>query len=376
MMSIGENREAAESWTCEPLSGRSLDEIVQDAENAADLVTYIRKPDVNLDFRLKFIADHEEFFDVQQSDRQSRIRTCHNLSDEGIRGDTVFLFVPGLAGNLEQFEPLLKLIGSDQKAFLALDLPGFGHSSEWADYPMLKVVELIFVLVCDVLKKWPAVVPKDREVNPFDNRKIVLTGHSMGCFLACHLYEQHLAALKVVEKMVLLTPPKAHIEQLSKDRHLIQWALYGVFKLPWLFDIYRNKFDQVNGLKSSGIKQYFYQDNNDIKLKYRKLWQFKNNISNKSRTIIGYLLGWKAVDWVGFNDMLAQKGMKQSIVIFGAEKDPIAPIKNLEYYEDTIKKQCLRKVIILPDCSHNLCLDRPELVCRKFQQEVVGNNSL
>ncbi|KOH00519.1 triacylglycerol lipase [Saccharomyces eubayanus] len=364
--------EETESWTCEPLSGRPLDEIVKDAENAGDLVTYIRQPEVSLDFKLKFIAVHEEFFSVQLPDRQSRIRTCHNLGDKGIQNEIVFVFVPGLGGNLEQFEPLLKLLDSEQKAFLAFDSPGFGQSSEWEDYPMLKVVELIFVLVCDVFKKWPTGGSSDDDTNPFNGRKIILVGHSMGCFLACHLYEQHLAILSVVEKFVLLTPPKAHIEQLSKNRRLFQWALYGIFKLPWLFDIYRNKFDQVKGLESSGIKQYFYQDNDDVKLKYRKLWQFKNNISNKSRTILGYLLGWVTVDWDKFSVMLTQSDIKQDIILFGAAKDPVAPIKNFKYYEDTINKEYLRKVIILPDCSHNLCLDRPELVCKMFLQEVIN----
>ena len=371
-----ESAESTESWSCEPLSGRALGEIVQDAENSADLVTYIRKPEIDLDFRLKFIAEHEEFFNVQLSDRESRIRTCHNLSDEGIRSDSLFVFVPGLAGNLEQFEPLLKLVDSDRKAFLTLDLPGFGHSSEWSDYPMLEVVELIFVLVCDVLRKRSTAVPKNDDANPFDGRKVVLVGHSMGCFLACHLYEQYMADTKVVKTLVLLTPPKAHIEQLSKDRHIFQWALYGIFKMPWLFDIYRNRFDQVKGLQSSGIKQYFYQESDDVKLKYRKLWQFKNNISNKSRTIIGYLLGWVTVDWVKFNGLLTQTDMKQKIIIFGAERDPIAPIKNLEFYKETINKECLRKVIILPDCSHNLCFDRPELVCEDFQREVIDEAEL
>ncbi|AHY74683.1 ADI_G0004280.mRNA.1.CDS.1 [Saccharomyces cerevisiae] len=375
-MNMAERAEATKSWSCEPLSGKALEEIVQNAENAADLVAYIRKPEVDLDFRLKFIAEHEEFFNVQLSDRTSRIRTCHNLSDKGIRSDTVFVFVPGLAGNLEQFEPLLELVDSDQKAFLTLDLPGFGHSSEWSDYPMLKVVELIFVLVCDVLRKWSTAVPNNDNVNPFNGHKIVLVGHSMGCFLACHLYEQHMADTKAVQTLVLLTPPKAHIERLSKDKHIIQWALYGVFKLPWLFDVYRNKFDQVKGLQSSGIKQYFYQQGDDVKLKYRKFWQFKNNISNKSRTIIGYLLGWETVDWVKFNGVLTQTDMKQKIIIFGAEKDPIAPIENLEFYKQTINKECLRKVIILPDCSHNLCFDRPELVCENFQREVIDNSKL
>ncbi|CAI4037438.1 hypothetical protein SMKI_02G3130 [Saccharomyces mikatae IFO 1815] len=372
-MYVQKSSEASESWTCEPLSGRTLCEIVQGAESAADLVTYIRKPGINLDFKLRFIADHEEFFKVQLPDRKSRIRTCHNLNDKGIRSDTVFVFVPGLAGNLEQFEPLLKLVDSDRKAFLALDLPGFGDSSEWSDYPMLKVVELIFILLCDVLKGRPAVLSKDDNLNFFNGHKLVLVGHSMGCFLACHLYEQHLVDAKVVKTLVLLTPPKAHIEQLSKDKRIYQWVLYGVFKMPWLLDIYRNKFDQVKGLQSSGIKQYFYQENDDVTLKYRKFWQFKNNINNKSKTIIGYLLGWQNVDWVKFNEKLAHTGMKQNIVIFGAEKDPIAPIKNLEYYKEAIDKDCLRKVIILPDCSHNLCFDRPELVCENFQQEVIDN---
>ena len=75
VMNMQESAESTESWSCEPLSGRALGEIVQDAENSADLVTYIRKPEIDLDFRLKFIAEHEEFFNVQLSDRESRIRT-------------------------------------------------------------------------------------------------------------------------------------------------------------------------------------------------------------------------------------------------------------------------------------------------------------
>ncbi|CAI4274283.1 BAF_collapsed_G0004020.mRNA.1.CDS.1 [Saccharomyces cerevisiae] len=58
---MAERAEATKSWFCEPLSGKALEEIVQNAENAADLVAYICKPEVDLDFRLKFIAEHEEF---------------------------------------------------------------------------------------------------------------------------------------------------------------------------------------------------------------------------------------------------------------------------------------------------------------------------
>lgn len=61
---MAERAEATKSWSCEPLSGKALEVIVQNAENAADLVAYIRKPEVDLDFRLKFIAEHEEFFNV------------------------------------------------------------------------------------------------------------------------------------------------------------------------------------------------------------------------------------------------------------------------------------------------------------------------
>lgn len=63
-MNMAERAEATKSWSCEPLSGKALEVIVQNAENAenaADLVAYIRKPEVDLDFRLKFIAEHEEF---------------------------------------------------------------------------------------------------------------------------------------------------------------------------------------------------------------------------------------------------------------------------------------------------------------------------
>lgn len=338
----------------QPLSKRSLRAIVESYKDGPQLMETIRQAQADQDFSTVFIKEHEGYAQLHGA-HTSSVRTCHNLR-QSKGGGELFLFIHGLGGTLEQFEPVLRELDQRNKSFLAFDLPGFGKSDEWDQYPMLDVAKSI-----------------DRLINELTNNqkfeKLNIIGHSMGCYLAVHFYLIFHKSW-CISRLVLLAPPKPNVDQLSKSKYLIQFGLRTGFKFPWMFDIYRTRFDQSKGLSSSGIKQFFYRDG-DVTDKYRKLWQFHNNVQIKSRSIFGYFLGWEEIDWNVLNKVLSDQDSKIKLLILCGEKDTITPEKYSREIYDLLSDVPSKEIITIPNCGHNLCFDSPEAVNQIFSDSIL-----
>ncbi|CCK68057.1 triacylglycerol lipase KNAG_0A03770 [Huiozyma naganishii CBS 8797] len=329
-------------------SGRTLEDIVSSYEDGPTLSSQITDPANAGDFRLNFISTHEQYCTVNGI----KVRVCHNLSTAN--GKTLSIFIHGLGGSLDQFFPLLKLLDLSEKYFVAIDLPGFGKSDEHTDYPMIQVVKHIDAVISELLNEARLA---------FDTVRLI--GHSMGCYLTLHFMTLFSKKYRI-GKVVLLAPPKPEMIELNKDKRLVQVALNVLFRVPWVFSYYRTWFDQRKGLQSSGIQQFFRQSESEdsITSHYWKLFQFSNNVQIKSRTIVGYLLGWEPLNWeeirktIVFNDV--------SIYIFSGEMDKVTPIDSCKTVRDAFGKDCKVDFIQLPNCAHNICFDSPEQSTKAF----------
>lgn len=331
----------------QPISKRSLAAIVGEYDDGPKLCKTIKATGAEKDFSTRFIGEHSEFVDVNGK----KIRICHNRQNNS-PVHKMYLFIHGLGGQLEQFEPLLRLVDAMGQRFLALDLPGFGKSEEWDEYPMLKIVETV-----------------QKISSRFHNEKIILIGHSMGCYLASHFYQAY-HTIHSIDQIVLLSPPKKVLYELQGN--MVQWGIWAGYNFPWLFDFYRTWFDQSKGLTSSGIRGFFSNKTITIDQTYRKLWQFHNNVQIKSKTIFGYLLGWEPIQWDKLNHIWNFTTTK--LVFMCGDRDVITPIHAAQEIVESLP-ECMEKILItIPDCGHHICFDTPNEICRQFIHHVLNRD--
>ncbi|EDO14646.1 hypothetical protein Kpol_299p6 [Vanderwaltozyma polyspora DSM 70294] len=335
----------------EPLSLRTPQEISESYQDGPTLVNDVKSPENQKDFHTKFISEHEQF--TEFNDDGLKMRIAHNL-DKGVQNyDEVYLFIHGLGGNFEQFEPLLRLVDASDKKFLTMDLPGFGKSDELESYGMFDIIEVINYVAKKFIK---------------DGKSINVIGHSMGCLLSIHFMEKFSKELNITQ-LVLLTPPNPEDTRLSRSNYLTRFVIGSLFKWPGIFDIYRNRFDQNKGLESSGIKQFFYNnDDTDLVSRYRKLWQFHNNVQNRSRTVVGYLYGWESVDWERINQLSITNSLKVRVV--GANKDIVTPIEDAEIMLEGFTAFSDKELLLIENSSHNVCFDAPAQICTLFYKNI------
>lgn len=329
----------------QPVSERLLAAIVGEYDNGPTLSKAIKNIDAEKDFNTVFIADHSEYIDV----KGKKVRVCHNCQIFS-QVQELYLFIHGLGGQLEQFEPLLRLVNAMGQRFLAIDLPGFGKSDEWDEYPMLKVVEAVEEIVIK-----------------FHAAKIAVIGHSMGCYLASHFYQTY-HRVNPINQIVFLSPPKRVLYELQ--RNVIQWGIWVGYKLPWLFDFYRSWFDQSKGLASSGIRDFFSNDTISTSQTYRKLWQFHNNVQIKSRAIFGYLSGWKPIEWEKLKHILDTTPTK--LVVMCGDRDVVTPIHAAQEIVEYLPEHVEKILITIPNCGHHVCFDAPTETCRLFLYHVLN----
>ncbi|SCU95095.1 LANO_0E09252g1_1 [Lachancea nothofagi CBS 11611] len=321
-----------------PSSGLSLDDVVQKYATKTNLSRQILQDPQ--DFSNEFWTQFQQYLVVDGS----RLRVCHNLPIQ--HGDgPVYVFIHGLGGNMTQFEPLLRLLNELNEGFLAIDLPGFGYSEEWPKYDMLEITKVV-----------------ERVVHKLTERKkLVVVGHSMGCHVAMH-FILNFDTEYSIRDMVFLSPPAPNLPQLNTLTARL--GLFVLGNLPVLFDWYRIYFDQSKGLQSSGIMQFFHNDE-----PYRKLWQFFYNVQIKSRSIVQYLRGWAPIDW-------SSKSFERlnSTVIITGDVDPVTPLATTKSFYAALESVRNRNLIILEGCSHNICFDSPKEVAQQFLTAVVDRH--
>lgn len=131
----------------------------------------------------------------------------------------LLVFIHGLGGQINQFEPLLKHFGHIASV-LAVDLPGCGQSPltdrRWDSYTTESLAEVVNQVI----------------ENVSEGRKVVLIGHSLGCLVTGRL------ALKLGDKCLaaVLLCPKAEISEQEKR------GIRLMTRLPeFLFNIFRRR---------------------------------------------------------------------------------------------------------------------------------------
>lgn len=346
----------------EILSHRELLDIVHKFEGVEDrrLAIEILNPNNSGDFTLRFIKDHQEFIECGED---KKVRVCHNLSRSNSNTfKDIYIYLPGLGGSLDQFLPLMKLCDLNNKLFLAVDMFGFGQSDELDKYPMIDIVEQLNDLIVQMLVKH----------NITGTETINIIGHSMGCYLSLHLFTRFNKKWPI-SHLILLAPPAPTITSLAKDNKLAQWTLKALYNVPWLVTFYREWFDQSKGLNSSGIQNFFHQaglnDDNDkenVSLRYLKLFQFHNNVQIKSRSLLGYLLGWDPLDWTQINQTM--KDIQTKVTIVSGELDKVTDTKCANSVKESFEENV--ELITIPNCAHNITLDASKQICEIFVTKI------
>ncbi|CDO95130.1 unnamed protein product [Kluyveromyces dobzhanskii CBS 2104] len=304
-----------------PLSGETLENIIDKYEgqtnNLNDLVLSNAK-----DFHNELIESHLETVRLQVGTVETSIRTCHNLKHSRSENvDRLVLMIHGLGGNLTHFEPLISKFIDDGTPFLAFDLPGFGDSDELDRYDMNDIVNSICKLVYTVCQC----------------KNMTIIGHSMGALLSVHVANR--MNVKIDSLILVGTPP---LKNKALKNPFIRLLLKFLWYYPGIFDFYRVKFDQSKGLKSSGIVKFYYRSGNT----YGKLYQYYRNIQIKSRSLIGYFLGWQEVSKVPSTI---------PIHLIHGDKDTVCTLEKLSQWTSLGGAEVTLDVIT--DCSHNCLLD-------------------
>jgi|SRR5579859_5037278 pimeloyl-ACP methyl ester carboxylesterase len=165
-----------------------------------------------------YIKTHSSF--VQVDEHRLRVfHAPHLLVTKLPKPTPLIVFIHGLGGQINQFEPLLQYFGLVADV-LTLDLPGCGQSPltdrRWGSYTTESLANLVFRVI----------------KGKVDGRKVVLIGHSLGTMIAgkvaLSLGEQCLA--------VVLLCPKVEISE--KERKAIRLLT----NLPeFVFDLLRKR---------------------------------------------------------------------------------------------------------------------------------------
>lgn len=296
-----------------PLSDLSIDEIVKKYENVSALNDAVLSNPK--DFHNDLLQSYLHILEIDDK----RIQACHNL-ENGQNVDQIIIMIHGLGGNVTHFEPLICQYINERTPFLAFDLPGFGDSDELETYDMLEIVRLIEKLIQETCRC----------------KQMVIIGHSMGSILSLHLSAK---VRNKVSQLILLGVPTLHNKTLQNP--MTKLLLRILWSYPQILDFYRVWFDQSKGLSSSGIKDFYFREGNI----YGKLYQYYRNIQIKSRSIIGYLLGW--------HDVNLSSIQTPPIHLIHGDMDKICPMKNLNEWKTISNKT----IDIIEQCSHNCLLD-------------------
>lgn len=169
----------------------------------------------------EYIRTRVSFIDVD-SHYLRIFHTTHSLVSILPKPTPLIIFIHGLGGQINQFEPLLKFF-CQVADVLAIDLPGSGGSPltdrNWDLYTTEALTNLVLKIIEDKIR----------------NKKVVVMGHSLGSLIAGTL------ALKLGDKCLacILLCPKAEISHKAKN------GISLMTRLPeFMFNIFR-KWDRA-----------------------------------------------------------------------------------------------------------------------------------
>lgn len=223
----------------------------------------------------EYIKSHVSFVDVERNHLRI-FYAQHSLFTCLPRPSPLIVFIHGVGGQINQFEPLLKHFRQVADV-LALDLPGCGQSPlvdrRWHQFS----TDALATLVNRVIE------------GKSGARKVILVAHSLGCLIAGRL------AMKLNEKClgVVLLSPKAEITE--KERKGIRLLT----RLPELiFNIFR-KLDRTyvtklgtssensGGIRSPSVRRVVGSDVSDDIRAQQLVWNMQSQTPTTLRMLNG-----------------------------------------------------------------------------------------
>jgi len=265
----------------------------------------------------------------------------------------LIVFIHGLGGRVNQFEPLLKYFGQVADV-MAVDLPGCGQSPltdrRWDLYTTDALVKLVLRVIDE---KCP-------------NRNVILVGHSLGTLIAGRL------ALNLRDRCVavVLLCAKAGISEEEKK------GIQLISRLPeFVFNIFRKRdrmygfnlqpIDGSGGIKSHSVRRMVGPNvSEDIRIQ-QLVW----NLQSQTPTILRMLWGAKPMTREEWKDVVAP-----TLVIAGEEvcsantvwltsQDKVCPPTDGERIRTWLSASNTPDMFIVPYAGHAIMIEAPEIVC-------------
>ena len=228
------------------------------------------------------------------------------------------VLVHGFLGSSELWRIQVEFLKKYFKV-ITLDLPGFGKSNKAK--PLKNIYSMAeFVSKCI----------KEKKINKFH-----LLGHSMGGM--------------IVQSMAKLFP--------DKEDKLICYSTGPIGEMPDRFETIE---ETRMSIKKKGLeetikecsKTWFLLGEGDKSYKLMIKVASQTNLDAADKSLIAMK------EWNGVKDL---KNIKQKTLILWGDKDRSYNLKQEQILKDNIESS---KLIILPNCSHNIHLEQPD----KFNQ--------
>jgi pimeloyl-ACP methyl ester carboxylesterase len=198
----------------------------------------------------------------------------HPLSTKLPRPTPLIVFIHGLGGQTNQFEPLLQYFGQVADV-IALDLPGCGKSPlgerTWGLFTTDALARLVYKVIDERIA----------------GRKVILVGHSMGCMIVGNL------SLKMGDQCLalVLLCPKAEISE-KEER-----GIRLITRLPeFVFNIFRKRdrayffwylADGSGGIHSASVKRMVGPNVPDEVKVQQLVWNLQSQTPTSLRMLYG-----------------------------------------------------------------------------------------
>jgi pimeloyl-ACP methyl ester carboxylesterase len=233
--------------------------------------------------------------------------------EEG-RGEPLVI-LHGWGKSSRDYSSIQKLLASNFHSY-ALDLPIFGHSSP---PPQAWGVNDYALLVKDFTQK-------------IGLKKFSILGHSFGGRIAIRLSSLN---PEEIQKLVLTGVPVLRTSRVKRFAFVLIAKLGRLFFIIPPFSLFKKP-----------IQKIFYwlvgeQDYDRAEGMKKKIFQ-------------------KVIEYRGENDL---KRIKIPTLIIWGEKDRVTPLSHASYLQKKIRDATLQ---IVPDCSHKLPYENPQLFCQKI----------
>lgn len=274
-------------------------------------------------------------------------RLQHHKSSKLPKLPTV-VFVHGLGGQLNQFEPLIDYF-THFASVIAVDLPGHGQSEpapKWEAYSPQVLVDLLEEIVVSELP---------------DNcsGEVVLVGHSMGCVLSSRLAiklndksSSSINGLKV-KGIVMLCPPGIVDPKLAESQKSLPYMPAS------LFNVFR-AVERTGGVESKSVTRMVATDASESIRKKQLQWNLQVNTRPWMAT---------AAQFTVLSENELEQLSQIPTFLIGAADDQVTPVEsNLNYLSRTISKFAEGNGVahddtVVPDAGHALMIEKPEYTC-------------